>query len=311
MNDTIAYEDLGAYLQARRQEDTTDHTIRQQYTAWNRFARDLPDLAATSITQEHTDKAIERFREVTDVRPVTVANYTQSFRKSVGDYLHYCEMTGNVEYVPDQMSQSTGEHQDQANSGVLTYGDAWTYFSAYRQDNPDALDGKHWNGAFVAVGKRVQIDDMAITPEHTEAILAEFDTITATEKKKTRLKRSTVASYRTWFRQAARHYCGLTGIAYRELDISQRRRRTIAERQPRSEVTSGQHGEPDGAQVGQAAVTALAPAGGSAYEGSIGYTFLLRPGLPLTVHLPEDLTRSEADRLSQWVSSFVIEAPHQ
>lgn len=303
MNDTITYGKLGAYLRARREENTADHAVRQCYTAWNRFERDLSDLAATSITQEHTDKAVERFEEVADLRPMTITNYARSFRRSVNDYLDYVGATGNVEYVSVPASPDLGEHDSEANSGTLTYGDAWEYFLAYRHDNPDDINGKHWVSAFSALSRRVPIEEMTISPEHTDYLLEKFDRATAKEKKENRLKRSTVSSYRNWFRQAAREYCERIGIDYPEPDASERRRRTRVARQARAAALAA----PDDHET----VTEAATTENTAQqdEGLIGYAFLLRPGLPLTVALPDDLTRAEADRLSQWVSSFVIETP--
>lgn len=303
------YGDLGDYIHARRRSDTADTRVRQQYTAWNRFNQDLPDLAGTNISAEHTDKAITQFEEnATDLQPVTIGNYKRSFQESVDDFLHYIDETGNTQLDLDAHSHAPTQDQGQTRSGVLTYSDAHLYFLAYREENPDDLDGKHWTGAFKAVGSRVQIDDTTISPEHTEDILEAFNAVTAAEKRN-RLKSSTVSSYRTWFRQAIRAYCKYIDMPYPELNVQDRRRRTLAQHQNHTEAATIQASEPVETKKDhtEAPVAAETPSQTVRTVPQAEYKFLLRPGVRLAINLPDDLTHTEADRLSQWVSSFVID----
>lgn len=319
MTRSITYGDLGRYLDDSRKAYPKETYLRQMYTAWKRFVKEFPELKDTAITEEDTDKAIRRLPEVaTDLQPSTLNNYARSLPAGIDRYLGYIEQTGNTQFV-----SSDAQAVPIDEGGALTYGHLLDYVTAYREENWDNSTAKKWYGACNAVAARIHdLDQRDISPEETETILAEFSAAVEASKKD-RLTRRTVASYRTSFRQAVREYCERVGLPYAQIDRHELRLRTLVgqrrakvgeptapapKREAEADVEADVDVEtPSDAEQAVVVAEAVIVDPHSLPAGFADYTFLLRPHVSISVPLPTDLTAAEAERLAQWIGSFVIE----
>lgn len=291
MTHATTYGDLGDYIVARRTSDKNngrkDESLRHMFTAWNRLAKDLPDLAAMTISNDRTDEVLERFRKSAqdDLSNATIANYEKGFRGAVTTFLTHLEQTGSKQSL---LEEPTG--------GNFTYGHLGDYLAAYCAEEPQSPNGRHWGNAFKSVRKRVgQLDNMTISPEVTEQILDQFRTAANNEGT---LRTSTVNSYCTSFRQAVRAYSTVVPLHYPEPPVNERRARALTKtRRNRSVPVKPEASEPDMAEQPSTETTDTTMA---------EYTFLLRSSTPITVRLPDNLTQAEANRFHQWINSFVI-----
>jgi len=225
------------------------------------------------------------------------------------------------------------------------YGDFGEYLVAYQEDNPRDETASRWAGAYAAVMLRVpDAAEEHIDPETTEQLLARFGEI-AIDAKATKaavkaidfdddaaealkrapvIKISTMRHYQGCFRKALEHYCKVRHFPYTQISTEERRQRSLAATRERKARLAEEAAEAErrtaekieAARIAAAAEAARAEAIAAATaeaeeevpEEELGeYTFLLRPGLVVGLNLPDDLTRDEADRLSQWVGAFVID----
>jgi len=225
------------------------------------------------------------------------------------------------------------------------YGDFGEYLVAYHEDNPRDETAKRWAGAYTAVMLRVpDAAEEHIDPETTEQILARFGEI-AIDAKATKaaakaidfdddaaeslkrapvIKVSTMRHYQGCFRKALEHYCKVRHFPYAQVSTEERRQRSIAATRARKARLAEEAAEAErqtAAKIEAARIAAAAEAARAEAVAALAaeaeeepaeeelpeYTFLLRPGVIVGLSLPDDLTRDEADRLSQWIGAFVIE----
>lgn len=298
MKHTLTYGDLGDYIIKRRKADKTDQTMRNSSNAWNKFAKLLPDLAATAISDEATDKMVTRFEEAAgdQLSPATITNYTHSFRRVLAAFQRSVDATGSRE-VPVPQPAATSQ-----TSTALTYGHMREYAIALQDEDPDYDQPKRWLTAYDSVVKRLpDAADMTIDPERTEQIMAQFS------EAATNLRPGTIGTYQSSFRQAVRNYCEVVNVDYVEIDPDERRRRAAAKRHALTEP------EPKPVETELPAVTDPSvdaePEVAETEEAVelAEYSFLLRHRIAIAVPLPDDLTQAEADRFSRWIGSFVID----
>lgn len=330
MKYTPVYADLGQYLIERRKADMGDDAIRTMCNAWNRIAKDLPDLPSTPIDEEQTRMFLKRFAAVAenDLKQGTIDNYANAFRRAVDTFRHHIADTGGMKVLQptppraeDTSEEDTNVESAPAESvkrGPL-YADLGEYIVAYRDDNPDDDNLRKWVGAYNAIAKWVEtMPDAVIDPERTEQLLQQFIKAATPH-----LKKGTLSHYQFCFRQAVSFYCGVRGLDYEEVSVAERRRRRLeAEREAkpkskpkpkRARPVADEAPEPvdtvEDTDVAAEAVTELEPVPEPAEEipDLIEYAFKLRPGMITGMPLPDDLTEREADRISQWVHSFVLD----
>lgn len=293
MKHTLTYGDLGDYIVKRREADKTDQTMRNSSNAWNKFAKLLPDLAATAISDEATEKMVTRFEEAAgdQLSPATITNYTKSFRRVLAAFQRSVDATGSRE-VPAPQPAATSQ-----TSTAPTYGHIREYAIALQEEDPDYDQPKRWLTAYDSVVKRLpEAADMTIDPERTEQIMAQFS------EAATNLRPGTIGTYQSSFRQAVRNYCEVVNVDYVEIDPDERRRRAAAKRHAPTEP------EPEIAEPTETEYAAVdtEPETEATVELT-EYSFLLRHRIAIAVPLPDGLTQAEADRFSRWIGSFVID----
>lgn len=350
MNHTLVYGDLRTYLKNRRQVDK-GYGIKGIDVGWRKFADMLPEILDTPITNETTDKLVDRFKEAAhgNLQDSTIKNYSSAFRHGLDLMLQHVEDTGTLD-VPLPAAKTTPVRMPK-------YSDMGEYLIARREESPDDETARRWMSAYDAIFNRVpDATDEAIDPETTEQIMERFATIASSAKTAKKaaakisrtdpkaaailqgtsvLKRNTVSTYGSAFRDAIRFYCEVRKLDYTEVSPEERRRRARARRaeaaaeesrraeaaaqaaaeaatRAAAETAANAVPEPEPASEAPEAAVDLpadttAPAAEAAGPQLADYRFLLRPGTVVALSLPDDLTRREADRLSQWISSFVID----
>lgn len=351
MNHTLVYGDLRTYLKNRRQVDK-GYGIKGIDVGWRKFADMLPEILDTPITNETTDKLVDRFKEAArgNLQDSTIKNYSSAFRHGLDLMLQHVEDTGTLDVpVPVPVAKTVPVR-------MPTYSDMGEYLIAYREDNPDDETARRWMSAYDGVFNRVpDAINEAIEPETTEQIMERFATIASSAKAASKaaakiartdpkaaailqgtsvLKRNTLSTYGSAFRDAIRFYCEVRKLDYTEVSAEERRRRAkarraeAAEKSRRAKAAAKAAAEAAAKAAAEAAAKAVpapetaseapeaavdlpadttAPAAEAADPELADYRFLLRPGTVVALSLPDDLTRREADRLSQWISSFVID----
>jgi hypothetical protein len=347
MKRALSYGDLGVYVNNRRIADKHDKKIAGVYNAWNAFAHRVPGLAATTISDEATDKILRQFAEnaQSELKESTINTYSSDFRRGLAFMLQHVELTGSLDVEP------AGEETVPAAPEIRVapkrkpiYDDFGEYLVAYQEDNPGDETAKRWAGAYKAVMLRVpDAAEEHIDPETTEQILTNFGKI-AIDAKATKaaakaidyddaaaealkrapiIKISTMRHYQGCFRKALEHYCEVRHFPYTPIDTEERRQRSLAftrERKARQAQEAAEAEERTAAKIEAARIAAAAEVARAQTEAALGaetavedeaalaeYTFLLRPGVIVGLNLPDDLTRDESDRLSQWIGAFVIE----
>lgn len=352
MKRDLTYGDLGTYVNNRRTANHQDTKIAGAYNAWNAFARRVPGLAGTTISDEATEKVLRQFAENAqpELKDSTINTYSSDFRRGLGFMLHHVELTGGLdveaeaEAAPVESAPAPPEIRVAPKRKPL-YADFGEYLVAYQEDNPRDETISRWAGAYTAVMLRVpDATEEHIDPETTEQLLERFGEI-AIDAKATKaaakaidfdddaaealkrapiIKISTMRHYAGCFRKALEHYCEVRHFPYKQLSTEERRQRSIAITRARKARLAEEAAEAErqtAAKIEAAKIAAAAEAARAQVEAELAaaqavveveeelakYTFLLRPGLIVGLNLPDDLTRDEADRLSQWISAFVIE----
>lgn len=352
MKRDLSYGDLGVYVNNRRVADKHDKKIGGVYNAWNAFAHRVPGLAATTISDEATDKILRQFAEnaQSELKDSTISTYSSDFRRGLGLMLQHVELTGglDVEAVSEEQAAPAAPEIRVAPKRKPLYGDFGEYLVAYQEDHPGDETAKRWAGAYTAVMLRVpDAAEEHIDPETTEQILTNFGEI-AIDPKATKaaakaidyddtaaealkhapiIKISTMRHYQGCFRKALEHYCAARHFPYTQISTEERRQRSVAltrERKARQAREAAEAEERAAAKIEAARIAAAAEAARAQAEAALAakaentveteaeealaeYTFLLRPGLIVGLNLPDDLSRDEADRLSQWIGAFVID----
>lgn len=350
MKRDLTYGDLGTYVNNRRTANNQDTKIAGAYNAWNAFARRVPGLAGTTISDEATEKVLRQFAENAqpELKDSTINTYSSDFRRGLGFMLHHVELTGGLdveaETAPVEAAPAPPEIRVAPKRKPL-YADFGEYLVAYQEDHPRDETISRWAGAYTAVMLRVpDAAEEHIDPETTEQLLERFGEI-AIDAKATKaaakaidfdddaaealkrapiIKISTMRHYAGCFRKALEHYCEVRHFPYKQLSTEERRKRSIAITQARKKRVAEEAAEAERRTAAKIEAARIAAAAEAARAGAIAaataeaeeevveeelgeYTFLLRPGLIVGLNLPDDLTRDEADRLSQWISAFVIE----
>lgn len=354
MKRDLTYGDLGTYVNNRRAANKHDTKIAGAYNAWNAFSHRVPGLAATTISDETTDKILRQFAENAqpDLKTSTINTYSSDFRRGLAFMLTHVELTGGLDVeaetdaAPVEAAPAPPEIRVAPKRKPI-YSDFGEYLVAYREDNPRDETASRWAGAYDAVMLRVpDAAEEHIDPETTEQLLARFGEI-AIDVRATRaaakaidfdddaaealkqapiIKISTMRHYAGCFRKALQHYCEVRHFPYEQLSTEERRQRSLAATRARKARLAEEAEEAErrtaakieAARIAAAAEAARAEAAAAITveaeaeeelieEELMEYTFLLRPGLIVGLHLPDDLTRDEADRFSQWIGAFVIE----
>lgn len=254
MKRDLIYGDLGTYVNNRRTVNKHDTKISGAYNAWNAFANRVPGLAATTISDESTEKILRQFAENahSELKESTINTYSSDFRRGLAFMLQHVEATGGLDVKAEDAPVAPAPAPPEivvAPKRKPLYGDFGEYLVAYQEDNPRDETAKHWAGAYTAVMLRVpDVTEEHIDPEGTEQLLARFGEI-AIDAKATKaaakaidfddaaaealkrapvIKISTMRHYQGCFRKALEHYCEVRHFPYTQISTEERRKRSIA-----------------------------------------------------------------------------------